>query len=171
MNEKHSMTFSSKSESGFILCNKKSYLIHDVWFAHVVEAFITLNWKLGINTWVHLLSMPLLHIHPFFSINLLYTWNQVHSDPCTSLTFEHSFNLLFTCDRLFINELGGWCHHVGGSSTIHRCIPHRSQSFRKHNGFQKRHDSCSNNRQWSWDTNTGCLSGTDAQSNVQPRLR
>ena len=42
MDEKHSMTFSSKSESGFI-CNKIPCLIHDIKFVNVVETFITLN--------------------------------------------------------------------------------------------------------------------------------
>jgi hypothetical protein len=40
----------------YILRVIKAYLIHDLYFVYVVEAFITLNWKLNINTWVHFLA-------------------------------------------------------------------------------------------------------------------
>ena len=53
-----------------------------------MEVFITLNWKkLGLNTWVHFVSMPLVCIHVFFSINFLYTWGLISQGARLSFKF------------------------------------------------------------------------------------
>ena len=50
----------------------KAYLIHDLCFVHVVEAFITLNWR-ALYKYINPFSnMPVVHIQLFFSINFLY---------------------------------------------------------------------------------------------------